>query len=79
MFLLNSTTTYDVLRETVSACMEQGYLPKGDIDTVSFALWSTVHGMVSLIIRERCVMIPEEHRRAVLYEAFTYMTNRSSS
>ena len=77
--MLNSTATYDVLRDTVSACMEQGYLPEGDIDTVSFALWATVHGMVSLIIRERCVMIPEEHRRTVLHAAFDYMTNRPSS
>src|SRR5262249_4689753 len=43
----------DALKQTVGACMEQGFLKKGNIEAASMAIWSMVHGMVSLAIRER--------------------------
>jgi AcrR family transcriptional regulator len=52
--------SYDVLRNAVQDCIGAGYLPKVDVEVASFALWSLVHGMASLVIRNRC-MIPEEH------------------
>jgi hypothetical protein len=33
--------------------MEKGYLAKGDPHLVSLAVWSFVHGLVSLAIRQR--------------------------
>src|ERR1700744_1006060 len=41
------------LKETVTECMEKGYLAKGDPYLVSLAVWSFVHGLVSLAIRQR--------------------------
>ena len=41
------------LRATVQECMDKGYLAKGDPHLVSLSVWSTVHGLVSLAIRER--------------------------
>ncbi|HEY6902203.1 MAG TPA: TetR/AcrR family transcriptional regulator [Puia sp.] len=40
------------LKATVTECMEKGYL-KGDPHLVSLSVWSFVHGLVSLAIRER--------------------------
>jgi AcrR family transcriptional regulator len=42
-----------VLKATVTECMEKGYIAKGDPQLVSLAVWSFVHGLVSLAIRER--------------------------
>jgi AcrR family transcriptional regulator len=42
-----------VLKATVTECMEKGYMAKGDPQLVSLAVWSFVHGLVSLAIRER--------------------------
>ena len=41
------------LKETVSECIEKGYIPKGDPHLVSLSVWSFVHGLVSLAIRGR--------------------------
>ena len=48
------------LQATVSECMEKGYLAKGDSYMVSLSVWSFVHGLVSLAIRQRLEkFIPE--------------------
>jgi len=41
------------LKETVTECMEKGYLAKADPQIVSLSIWSFVHGLMSLSIRER--------------------------
>jgi AcrR family transcriptional regulator len=41
------------LKDTVSECMEKGYIAKADPHLVSLGVWSFVHGLVSLAIRER--------------------------
>ncbi len=46
---------------TVAECMERGYLDKGDARLVSLSVWSFVHGLVSLAIRERLEkFVPEK-------------------
>lgn len=42
-----------VLQATVTECMEKGYIAKADPQLVSLSVWSFVHGLVSLAIRER--------------------------
>jgi AcrR family transcriptional regulator len=41
------------LQATITECMEKGYLAKADSYQVSLAVWSFVHGLVSLAIRQR--------------------------
>ena len=49
------------LKETVTECMEKGYLAKSDPELVSLAVWSFVHGLVSLAIRQRLEkFVPDE-------------------
>jgi AcrR family transcriptional regulator len=43
----------DRLKATVTECMDKGYLAKGDPILVSLSVWSFVHGLVSLAIRQR--------------------------
>lgn len=48
------------LKETVTECMDKGYI-KGDPHLVSLAVWSFVHGLVSLAIRGRMEkFVPEK-------------------
>ena len=49
------------LKETVTECMEKGYLAKSDPYQASLAVWSFVHGLVSLAIRQRLEkFVPDE-------------------
>jgi hypothetical protein len=41
------------LKETVTECIEKGYLREADPLLVSLSIWSFVHGLMSLAIRER--------------------------
>lgn len=47
--------SHSFLEATVQACVEQRYL-KGDVQKLSFLMWSMVHGMSSLLIRDRLKM-----------------------
>ncbi len=67
--------SYDFLKENVKQCIEDGYLPKTDLDVVTFAFWSLTHGIVSLMIRERCIMFPEEHLPVIAEGALDFILN----
>ena len=64
---------YGILRQTVADCIDSGALPHGDVDSVTFAMWSVVHGLVSLVVRGRCTMIPDDLMPQVLRSAFAYV------
>ncbi len=49
----NGDAAIGLLKETVSECIEKGFLAKGDAQMISLSIWSFVHGLVSLAIRER--------------------------
>ncbi|SFN88470.1 transcriptional regulator, TetR family [Algoriphagus ornithinivorans] len=58
--------TFDYLRLTVKECLEKGYFQGHQAEPLSFLIWSTVHGMVSLHIRKRCEVIQLEDRATIV-------------
>ncbi|MGC2063144.1 MAG: hypothetical protein WA610_09200 [Thermodesulfovibrionales bacterium] len=56
--------------------MKAGYLLKTDLDVAAFAIWSFTHGIASLIIRQRCGMIPKEVLSSVVDGAIDFMTSK---
>lgn len=57
---------FDGLRMTVRNCMEAGHFDGHNEEALSYMIWSTVHGLVSLSIRKRCeVVITERHDEIV--------------
>lgn len=64
--------SYDILRNTVAECIQTGTLAHSDVDSVAFGMWAFVHGLVSLYVRGRCAMIPEEYMPQILQSAYTY-------
>lgn len=55
--------TFGVLVKTVEECISKGHFKDHKLEPLSYAIWSTVHGLVSLQISERtkgaCIMQPE--------------------
>lgn len=43
----------DLLRSIIKECMTKKIIRKGDVDSVTMAVWGMVHGLVSLAIRKR--------------------------
>src|SRR5207237_10358539 len=46
-------TALHTLMATIEECIEKGFIPKGNTQAVSMAIWGMVHGLVSLQIRNR--------------------------
>ena len=62
-------TSHKILTSTVAACMEQGYFKGNDPSVISFMIWSQVHGICSMMIRERMKFYPEEGREDLMFAA----------
>ncbi|GMQ23923.1 TetR/AcrR family transcriptional regulator [Algoriphagus sp. oki45] len=58
--------TFNYLRDTIQACMNEGHFEGHQLEPLSFLIWSTVHGMVSLQIRGRCEVIKEENKEGIV-------------
>lgn len=59
---------FGVLKNTVQACMKAGLLRKSDVEVTSFLIWSTVHGMAALEVRNRCYKVISEPLRETILE-----------
>jgi len=65
--------SYGLLRQNIKDCMDAGYFKGSEEETVSLAMWSFVHGMASLIIRQRPGMMPEENMKAIINKAIDFI------
>lgn len=52
--------TYALLKQNVQDCIDEGYFAGFNTEIVSFSMWSFVHGIASLIVRQRLQLIPQE-------------------
>lgn len=64
---------YDSLRSLVQLALSGGWIRPGDPEVISFALWATAHGSVTLEICDRCMVLPEGHRANISRSAFSYL------
>jgi AcrR family transcriptional regulator len=62
--------TFNVLRSTVKQCMDKGYFRKHQPEPLSFAIWSSVHGMCSLMIRERIKGATDQEPQQLVKDAY---------
>lgn len=65
--------SFEFLKQNMRDCMEAGHLVKADLDVAAFAFWSFTHGIASLIIRDRCIVCPDEYMAAFVEGALDYM------
>lgn len=65
--------SYQVLKKNIQDCMDAGQMLKSDPDMAAFSLWASMHGIASLIIRERCIVFPEEIMPAMIKGAEKYI------
>ncbi len=66
--------SFDILRQTIAECIDQGHLGNNNVDVVAIHVWANVHGLASLIIRDRLAMIPEDLLPQLLQEVMAFGT-----
>lgn len=54
------------LKQTLTDCKTTGRFPILDIEPTAFVIWSTLHGMVTLQIKNRCKAISPDNRAAIV-------------
>jgi AcrR family transcriptional regulator len=62
---------YAGLHNTVEAFLAH-YGLDWDIDTVAFGAWAVVHGLVSLVVCDRCAMIPAEQHAYLVQSGYDH-------
>lgn len=68
--------TFNILREVVERGISQGVVKGDNPDLVSVSLWSSVHGLISLFIRERFQMIPPDQVEPMIFACAEDMAER---
>jgi AcrR family transcriptional regulator len=71
------TKTYNFLRMNVEDCMKAGYFGGQSLDVIVFSMWSYVHGIASLIIRGRCINIPESQLSILVQKSVEFIHDLS--
>ena len=58
--------------ENVKACLDAGLFSAGEVETTAIALWATLHGLASLLIKGRLRFLPEESLDKVVEQAYAF-------
>ncbi len=65
--------TYEILKLNIKQAMEAGYFKNVDLDVAAFSLWSFVHGISALFVRERLSMMPTEFLKPLISGALQFL------
>lgn len=69
----SGTRTYDILKLNISQAKNAGYLKGVDVEVAAFSLWSFIHGISSLFVRERLMMVPSEAVKQLITGALKFL------
>jgi AcrR family transcriptional regulator len=58
--------SYELLQSIVQQCIDGGFIKAVDPKIATFSLWALMHGVVSIFIRDRAPMIPQEQQGRVI-------------
>jgi AcrR family transcriptional regulator len=63
-------TAHCQLENVVKECQQHDYFKNNDYKTLSFLIWSTMHGMCSLALRDRLKIYEESERTKMIDKSF---------
>lgn len=62
--------TFGALKETVNQCIQRGHFQGHSLEALSFMIWSLVHGMCCLEIRQRTKGVKFSNPDTILYDGY---------
>ena len=66
---------YETLKDNVEAAINAGVLEKADPEIATYALWSLAHGIVSLILRNRCPIADKKAQLNIALDTFGFLAS----
>lgn len=67
--------SFEKWKQFVALCVEQKVLKPGPPNLLAFTLWTYLHGISSLLIRDRLDILPETERTAAIQESIATVLN----
>lgn len=67
---IEGSRALEALEGIVADCMKEGLLKKQPIKPMAFTIWSYMHGMCSLVLRDRMKHYTEEEREGMIDKSF---------
>ena len=58
--------------KNVKDCLDAGVFSDGEVESTAIALWATLHGLASLLIKGRLRFLPEESLDKVVEQAYAF-------
>ena len=62
--------TLDFLKDIIRQCQMEGRFAGRDVESLSFAIWSVVHGMSALYCRDRCTPYKNVDTKTLMEDAY---------
>jgi len=62
--------TFNSLKSTVAQCIDKGHFTSHSLEPLAFMIWSLVHGMCCLEIRQRTKGVKFNNPESILYDGY---------
>lgn len=70
---ISGSRTYDMLKLNISQAKNVGHFKNVEVEVAAFSLWSFVHGISSLFVRDRLVMVSAEAVKSLVTGALKFL------
>jgi AcrR family transcriptional regulator len=57
---ISGNRTYEILKLNINQAKDAGHFNNVDVDVAAFSFWSFIHGIASLYVRDRMMIVPVE-------------------
>ncbi len=66
---------FDYLKSVIANCIQQGLIKETDLESLSYLIWSTVHGLVTISIRKRGLKIGFSDPDTIIQRSFAIFSH----
>lgn len=66
---------FDYLKSVIANCIQQGLIKETDLESLSYLIWSTVHGLVTISIRKRGLKIGLSDADTIIQRSFAIFSH----
>jgi AcrR family transcriptional regulator len=66
---------FDYLTSVIANCIKQGLIKETDLESLSYLVWSTVHGLVTISIRKRGLKIGLSDPDTIIQRSFAIFSH----
>jgi len=70
--------TFRNFEKHVRKCLDAGIFSGEDAETTAIALWASLHGLASLLIKQRLRFLPQENLDEIIRQALDFSLRKSS-